>query len=287
MAQVMKGMDVVRAASPAIAEETAALTAGGTTPCLAVLRAGEKPDDVYYEGAAKKRLEGLGMAFKSVILPESISQTDFDKAFDQLNKDPGAHGILLMRPLPKSLSDRHARESIRPEKDVDGMGIVNEAGVYSGDDKAFAPCTPGAVMMMLEHFGMDPKGKEAVVIGRSMVVGRPLAMLLIKAHATVTICHTRTADLPGVCRRADILIAAAGKAKCVDEGFIKPGAVVIDVGINVNEDGSVTGDVDYEKAEPASAAITPVPGGVGTVTTLVLAKNTLEAAKRLAAGNKY
>ncbi|MDP2891970.1 MAG: bifunctional 5,10-methylenetetrahydrofolate dehydrogenase/5,10-methenyltetrahydrofolate cyclohydrolase [Bacillota bacterium] len=280
MAQVMKGSDVVKAETPGIEEQVGVLKSKGITPQLAIIRVGEKADDIYYENSAKKRLEGLGMICRNVALPEDISQQAFDAAFDGMNEDPGVHGILLMRPLPKTLSDSHARETIDPAKDVDGMGLLSEAGVYEGKEQAFAPCTPGAVMLMLSHYAIEPKGKEAVIIGRSMVVGKPLAMLMLKANATVTLCHTRTLDLAGVCRRADILVAAAGKPRVVDGSFIKPGAVVIDVGINVDEAGNVCGDVDHAQAEKICSAITPVPGGVGTVTTLVLAKNTLEAAKR-------
>ncbi len=282
MPQIIKGADVVKAETEKLLAAVEDMKENGITPTLAILRVGEKPDDVYYESSAVKRLNACGMETKLVSLPETVSQKDFDKAFDSLNNDPGVDGILVLCPLPKTLSDSHARETINPDKDVDCMGLVCEAGVYEGYTGVFAPCTPAAAMLMLKHYDIPIEGKEAVIIGRSMVVGKPMAMLLLKANATVTVCHTRTTDLPGVCRRADILIAAAGKPKCIDETFIKPGAVVIDVGINVDENGNFVGDVDYEKAQSVASAITPVPGGVGAVTTLILAQNTLEAARRAA-----
>lgn len=280
MPQIMKGVDVVKAETEKLLAAVEDLKEYGITPTLAILRVGEKQDDIYYESSAVKRLNACGMEAKLTSLPEAVSQKGFDKAFDALNNDPGVDGILVLCPLPKTLSDSHVRETIHPDKDVDCMGLLSEAGVYEGYPGVFAPCTPAAAMLMLRHYDISLEGKEAVIIGRSMVVGKPMAMLLLKANATVTMCHTRSKDLPGICKRADILIAAAGKPKYVDETFIKPGAVVIDVGINVDENGNIVGDVDYEKAEGVCSAITPVPGGVGTVTTLILAQNTLEAARR-------
>lgn len=282
MPQIMKGNEVVDAEKEKILAGVEELNEKGITPTLAIMRVGEKPDDIYYESSAVKRLASCGMETTLVTLPAAVSQKEFDRTFDKLNNDPGVDGILLLCPLPKTLSDTHARETIHPDKDVDCMGIVSEAGVYEGYEGVFAPCTPAAAMMMLRHYDIPIEGKEAVIIGRSMVVGKPMAMLLLKANATVTVCHTRTKDLPAVCKRADILIVSAGKPQVVNEAFIKPGVVVIDVGINVDAQGNIVGDVDYEKVEGLCSAITPVPGGVGAVTTLVLAENTLQAARRAA-----
>jgi methylenetetrahydrofolate dehydrogenase (NADP+)/methenyltetrahydrofolate cyclohydrolase len=214
-------------------------------------------------------------------LPEDISQAQFEQAFAAVNDDPATHGILLFRPLPKQLDEEPVRGMINPGKDVDCMSPVNMAKVFSGDESAFAPCTPEAVMEVLAHYGIDLKGKRVTVVGRSMVVGKPLSMLLLKQHATVTICHTRTVDLAGTCRNAEILIAAAGKARMITADFVSENRVVVDVGINVDSDGNVCGDVDFDAVAPHAAYISPVPGGIGAVTSSVLAKHVVRAANYL------
>lgn len=278
---IMKGSEVVAAMKEELLRETQELAQKGITVQVGIIRVGARPDDLAYERGARKRMEAVGIRCVVTELPEDIEQAAFEQAFAAVNDDPATHGILLFRPLPKQLDEEPVRAMINPVKDIDGMSPVNMAKVFSGDESGFAPCTPEAVMEVLAHYGVALKGKRVTVVGRSMVVGKPLAMLLLKQHATVTICHTRTVDLPGTCRNAEVLIAAAGKAKMITADFVAPGAIVVDVGINVDDEGNLCGDVDYDAVSPAAGAITPVPGGVGTVTSSVLAKHVVRAAKEL------
>ena len=278
MAEILKGMDVANAMKEGLIAENAALLAKGVTPCLAIVRVGERPDDLAYERGALKRFEGIGVATRVSAFPEDIAQSEFETEFKKINDDAGVHGILLFRPLPKHLDEGAILEIIDPAKDMDGMCDTNIAKVFAGDESGYAPCTPEGVIELLKHFEVPLKGAKVTLVGRSMVVGKPLAMLLLKEHATVTICHTRTVDLAAECRAADILIAAAGAAKMIGAEHVKEGTVVIDVGINVDEEGNLCGDVDFDAVEPLASKITPVPGGVGSVTTSILAKHTLKAA---------
>lgn len=202
------------------------------------------------------------------------------QVIEDANKDEDVHGILLFRPLPSHLDQRRIENALDPKKDVDAMTDASMTGVFLDKPIGFPPCTPEACMVILKHYGIDPKGKKAVVIGRSTVVGKPAAMMLLKRNATVTICHTKTVDMPSVVREADIVIAAAGKACIIDEKYLRPGQIVLDVGINVNDEGKLLGDVNFEDAEKIVSAITPVPGGVGTVTTSILVNHVVEAAAR-------
>ena len=280
MAELLKGIEVVNAMKDKLIEKNNELIGKGVTPCLGIVRVGERPDDLSYEKGALKRFEGLGIKVEVFAFPESITQEDFEREFKKVNDNKAVHGILLFRPLPKSLDEEPIKRIINPEKDMDCMCADNIAKVFMGDETGYAPCTPVAVMEMLKHYEIPLKGSKVSLVGRSMVVGKPLAMLLLKEHATVTICHTRTVDLPGECQKGDIVIAAAGVAKMVKKDFIRQGAVVIDVGINVDDSGNLCGDVDFAEAEQAASKITPVPGGVGTVTTSVLAKHVLKAAEK-------
>lgn len=281
MGTVMLGTEVAKAMKERLIRRTEALKERGIRPKLAILRVGERPDDLSYERGARKRMELTGIECQVTELPEEVSQRELETALRDLNQDPAVHGILLFRPLPSHLDEEPLKQIIDPVKDVDCMSPVNMAKVFSGDDSGYAPCTPEAVMEMLDHYGIDLKGKNVTVIGRSMVVGRPLAMMLLKRHATVTICHTRTRDLAAACRVADILIAAAGKAKMVTASMAGEGAVVVDVGINMDSEGNLCGDVDFEAVEPKSSFISPVPRGVGSVTTSVLAQHVVRAAESL------
>lgn len=281
MGTVMMGTEVAKAMKERLLKETENLKQRGILPRLAILRVGERPDDLSYERGARKRMELTGIDCQVSVLPLDVSQQELEAEFTRLNEDPDVHGILVFRPLPGHLDEEPLKKIINPVKDVDCMCPVNIAKVFSGDDSGYAPCTPEAVMEMLDHYGIDPKGKKVTVIGRSMVVGKPLAMLLLKRHATVTMCHTRTADLPGTCRQAELLIAAAGKAKMVGPDMVGEGTVVIDVGINVDEEGNLCGDVDFEAVQHKTACISPVPRGVGSVTTSVLANHVVRAAKYL------
>jgi len=278
MAEVLKGMTVANAMKERLTAENTALIAAGVTPCLAIVRVGERPDDLAYERGALKRFEGLGIAVRVMVFPEDVGQDEFESEFEKINGDGSVHGILLFRPLPKTLNEEDIIKKIDPAKDMDCMCETNIAKVFAGDESGYAPCTPEGVVELLKYFEVPLKGSKVTLVGRSMVVGKPLAMLLLKEHATVTICHTRTADLAAECRAADILIAAAGAAKMIKAEHVKEGTVVIDVGINVDEDGNLCGDVDFDAVEPLASKITPVPGGVGSVTTSILAMHVLRAA---------
>ena len=275
----MKGADVAKAMKEDLIKEVGELKEKGISPCLAIVRVGARPDDLAYERGAMKRMESTGIGCQVFELPEDISQEAFEEEFRKVNNDPQIHGILLFRPLPKHLDEEPVKAMINPWKDVDCMSPVNIAKVFSGDETGFAPCTPEAVMEMLDYYKIDLAGKKVTVVGRSMVVGKPLSMLLLKKNATITVCHTRTADLSGTCRDAEILVAAAGKAKMVTEDMVGEGAVVVDVGINVDEEGKMCGDVDYDNVEAKASYISPVPRGVGSVTSSVLAKHVVKGAK--------
>lgn len=268
------------AVSAKIKEEVEALLGelGGRSPKLAIVRVGERPDDLSYERGAKKKLASFGLEAESFAFPENISDKEFKEAFVRINEDPNVDGILLLRPLPKQIREKDIERLIDPGKDMDGISPENIAKVFSGDEKGFAPCTAEAVVEVLKANDIPISGKRVTIVGRSMVVGRPLAMLLLKENATVTICHTRTADLKKAAREGEILVAAAGRARMLDASYVGPEAVVIDVGINVDENGKLCGDVDYDSLEGTASMATPVPGGVGAVTTAVLAKHLVLAA---------
>lgn len=280
MAQVLLGKEVNASLNERIKADAEALKAKGIQPVLGIIRVGERGDDISYEKGAMKRCATLGVEVKQYLLPADVTQETLMATIDEVNQDDSIHGVLMFRPLPKHLDEEACCQALDPEKDVDGITDGSMAGVFTGQKKGFPPCTPQACMEILDHYQVDCKGKKAVVIGRSLVVGKPAAMMLIKKNATVTICHTKTVDMPAVCREADILIVAAGRAGVVDKEYFAPGQVVIDVGINVNDEGKLCGDVKYEDAEAIVGAITPVPGGVGTVTTSVLVGHVVEAAKR-------
>ena len=281
MAEIWKGAPVAAALSETVAAEAAALRERGVEPTLAILRVGERDDDLAYERGAMKRCEKVGVAVKNVVLPGDVDGETFFSALEDLNTDPAVHGILMFRPLPKQLDGEMARRLLAPEKDVDGCTDGSLAGVFTNTPLGFPPCTAQAAMEMLRYYGVDPKGKRVAVIGRSLVIGRPVAMMLMHANATVTICHTRTVDVPAVTREADIVVAASGQMESVGAGYLRPGQIVIDVGIGWNEaKQKLCGDVREEEAEPLAAALTPVPGGVGNVTSAVLCKHVVEAARR-------
>ena len=281
MAKVLKGADVIASMKERMTAEVDALKGRGVEPCLTIIRIGARPDDLAYERGARKRMESVGVKLEVVELPEDVEQSLLEQTFYRLNEDPKVHGIMLFRPLPKHLDDAFAIRDIDPVKDVDCMSTVNIAKVFSGDQTGHAPCTAQAVMEMLDYYGYDLTGKNVTVVGRSMVVGKPLSMMLQKKNATVTMCHTRTRDLAGECRRADIVCAAAGKAGMITADMISEGAVVIDVGINVNEEGKLCGDVAFDEVAEKAGAASPVPGGVGGVTSSVLASHVVRAAQML------
>ncbi|MCL2889222.1 MAG: bifunctional 5,10-methylenetetrahydrofolate dehydrogenase/5,10-methenyltetrahydrofolate cyclohydrolase [Eggerthellaceae bacterium] len=280
MTEILKGAEVVEAINARVIAQVEGLRAAGIAPTLAILRVGERADDISYERGAIKRAEKLGVSVLSAVLPESVSQDELLARIEFLNADNAIHGVLLFRPLPAHIDEEAVRNSLAPGKDIDGIGDFSLAGVFTGSSLGFAPCTAQACLEILDHFGYELKGKRAIVVGRSLVVGKPVAMMLLERHATVTIAHSRTKDLAARCREADLVIACVGRAKLIDGDYLRAGQTVIDVGINVTAEGLLVGDVDFEAALGIVDAITPVPGGVGTVTTSVLINHVTQAASR-------
>jgi len=282
MAEILKGAPVVAALNEEMSREVESLKSIGIVPTLAIVRVGEREDDIAYERGAMKRCEKVGVEVKLVLLPGDCSEDALISTLQDLNNNSKVHGVLLFRPLPKYMDGDRVRNTLSPEKDIDGITDLSLAGVFAGTNTGYAPCTAQACMEIIDYYGIDPNGKNAVVVGRSLVVGKPAAMMLIGKNATVTVCHTRTVDMPAVCREGEILIISTGRPKIVDKRYLAPGQTVIDVGINILEDGSMCGDVDFDAAEGIVGAVTPVPGGVGTVTTSVLVKHVVQAAKKVA-----
>lgn len=277
MAKLLSGKDVVQTLNESLTHRAADLRSKGIAPCLAIVRVGERRDDIAYENGAEKRCEKIGVSVQKFPLPDTATQAELLRTIAEINRDDSIHGCLLFRPLPKHFDDGVVRNALLPEKDVDGITDASLAGVYAGTKQGFPPCTPAACMEILDYYGIETTGKRVVVIGRSLVVGRPAAMMLIQRNATVTVCHTKTVDMPAICRQAEILIVAVGHAGMVGKEYFFAGQTVVDVGIHVDENGGLCGDVKFAEAEPIVDAITPVPGGVGTVTTSVLVKHVIEA----------
>jgi methylenetetrahydrofolate dehydrogenase (NADP+) / methenyltetrahydrofolate cyclohydrolase len=277
-AKLLTGKEVAQKMDQDIQKDVQELKARGINPALRIMIVGEAADSVTYANSARKMAEKNGIACEIEQLPGTTTQDQFVTTLKARNADKNIHGIIVMRPFPKQISEEVVKHILAPEKDVDCFNPVNAGKVMAGDMTGFPPATPQAVMEILRFYQIPMKGKDAVVIGRSMVVGKPMSMLLLGENATVTVCHSKTQDLPGVCRRADILVAAIGKAKMITKDYIKNGATVMDVGINVAGD-KLFGDVDTEAAKEVAGAITPVPGGVGTVTTRVLLKHVVKGAK--------
>ncbi len=281
MATILKGAPVVTAMNEQSAARCAALRAKGIVPTLAVIRVGEQADDLSYERGVVKRCETVGVAVKRFLLPADAAQDGLLDVIETVNQDPGIHGCLLFQPLPKTFDGQAVRRALVPEKDIDGITDQSLAGVFTNTQTGFPPCTAQACVEILDHYGVELSGKRVTVVGRSLVVGRPVAMMLDRKNATVTMCHSRTRDLPAVCREADVVVVAMGRMGAIDGACLRAGQVVVDVGIHVNEQGKLCGDVKFDEAEAVVAAITPVPGGVGTVTNSVLVKHVVEASERL------
>lgn len=291
MAKLLLGKEVTDALNEKLMERTAALKEKGVIPTLAIVRCGANPSDLSYEKGATKRAELVGVAVKKYELPEDVTKEALLATIDEINGDDTIHGVLMFRPLPKHLKadQNEICNRLDPKKDMDCMTDLSNAGVFEGrGDLGYAPCTPEACMEILDYYGIDCKGKSAVIIGRSLVVGKPAAMMLMGKNATVTVCHTKTVNTAEVARSADILVSAAGVLGSLTKDYVRPGQVVIDVSINwdpnkVNSKGgkgAIAGDAVFEEVEPIVEAITPVPGGVGSVTTSVLMKHVVEAAER-------
>ena len=290
MAKRLLGKEVNEALVASLQARTAALREKGVVPTLGIIRLGENPSDLSYEKGATKRAEEVGVAVKNYILPETATKEEVLAVIDQVNADDSVHGVLMFRPLPKHLKADQDEicNRLAPKKDVDSMTHMSNAGVFEGQALGYAPCTPAACMEILDHYGIDCKGKNAVVIGRSLVVGKPAAMMLMAKNATVTICHTKTVNTAEICRNADIIVSAAGVLNSLTKDFVRPGQVVIDVSMNWNPEkitskgkGGMSGDAIFDEVEPIVEAITPVPGGVGAVTTSVLMKHVVEAAEKV------
>ena len=284
MAELLKGAPVARALTERLSARADALKAAGVTPRLAVIRVGERPDDLSYERGLLKRCEKVGIDADVRVLGAGCTQEELLSCVADVNADASVHGCLMFRPLPSQLDERVAAAALDPAKDVDCMTDASLLSTLAGCAGGFAPCTAEAVLEVLDHYGVALEGARVTVVGRSLVIGKPVSLMLQARNATVTMCHTRTADLSAECRRADVLVAAAGHAGTVGADCFAPGQVVVDVGINWDEKSRrLVGDVDFDAAEPVVAAITPVPGGVGAVTTAILARHVIEAAERAAA----
>lgn len=278
-AEIISGKVLAAEVKAQAARDAAELKSKGVTPCLIVFLVGEDPASAVYVRGKAKDCEECGIASEVVRLPADTSEEELLRRIGEANVNPDIHGILVQLPIPKHIDEKKVIEAISPEKDVDGFTPVNIGRLQIGED-SFVPCTPAGSLYMIKSAGVDLKGKEAVIVGRSNIVGKPMAMLLIAENATVTVCHTKTRDMAAHCREADVLIAAAGRKGLITADMIKPGAVVIDVGMNKGEDGKLYGDVDYGPASEVAGAITPVPGGVGLMTRAMLMENTIKAARR-------
>ena len=280
MAQLLKGLPVANALTEDLILRAAALKEKNVTPTLAILRVGSRPEDLAYESGALKRCAKVGIAVRQILLDAGCTTEELLTAIRRINEDASIHGCLMFRPLADRAMEEAACALLAPEKDVDCMTAGSLATVFSGKGVGYPPCTAQACMELLDHYGIPLEGKRVTVVGRSLVVGRPVSMMLQARNATVTMCHTKTVNMDALCRDSQILVVAAGHAGVVDGRFAAPGQVIIDVGINAGPEGSLCGDVCFAEAEPIVQAITPVPGGVGSVTTAVLAKHVIEAAEK-------
>ena len=281
MAEILKGNAVAAAINERTAAKVMELKEAGAAPTLCIVRVGERPDDLSYERGALKRAEAVGVDVVKRLFPADVTEEELLAAIEEINRDDSIHGVLMFRPLPRHINETRVCNALAPEKDMDGITDMSMAGVYAQKKLGFPPCTAQAVIELIDHYGIDLTGKNVAVIGRSLVIGKPVTMMLIKKNATVTVCHTRTRDVAAICRNADVIVAAAGSAGMVKADFVREGQTVIDVGINWSEEKQkIVGDVDFDAVEPIVARITPVPGGVGGVTTSVLMSHVAESAER-------
>lgn len=281
MALLLKGAAAAAKLTEQTAERSAALREKGVVPTLAIVRLGERDDDMAYERGAVKRCGQTGIEIVKHALPEDTAESELLALIAKLNRDESVHGVLIMRPLPKHIDDHAVVSALSPAKDADGITMGSMAAVYSGAGEGFAPCTAQACVEILKHYDIPLEGKRAAVVGRSLVIGKPVSQLLLKENMTVTTCHSRSSGLSEICRGADVIIAAAGKAKMITDEFVSEGQTVIDVGIHDNGNGGLCGDVEFDGVSGRVYAITPVPGGVGAVTTSVLASHVIDAAEKM------
>ena len=285
MAKILKGAPVVEMLNERMTEDVRSLKEKGIVPTLAIMRVGERPEDLSYEKGATKKAEAVGVAVRHVVLPADITQQALDNEIMKLNGNPEIHGVLMFRPLPEGLDGERARRLLSPEKDIDGCTDGSLAGVFTNSEVGFPPCTAQAALEVLDYYKVPLRGKRAAVVGRSLVVGRCAAMMLMHRDATVSICHTKTEDVASVTSLCDVVITAAGQLHYYGKEYANESQTIIDVGINWDEaKGGISGDVDFDEVEPLAAALTPVPGGVGAVTSCVLISHVVEAAKRAMAG---
>lgn len=280
MADLLLGKPVADAMAADIVARAKALTASGKQPTLAIVRVGERPDDLTYERSAMKRADVCGIAVKQFVLPADASTDDVLATVATVNSDDSIHGCLLFRPLPEGIDEQAVCNALDPAKDIDGITRGSLATLLAGTGEGFAPCTAAACIDILDHYGIDPQGKKAVVLGRSLVIGKPVALMLLARNATVTVCHSRTQDLASAVRDADIVVCATGRARAYGADLFAPGQTVLDVGINFDDEGNLCGDADFDAAESVVSAITPVPRGVGSVTTVAMLRNVVIAAER-------
>lgn len=281
MTQLLKGKEVADALTEKLQNRIKEMKQQGIEPCLAIVRAGENPSDLSYERGALKRAEKVGVTVRRYVFDEAIAQEELIRELEIINEDASIHGVLIFQPLPKQIDDAAVRSVLKPEKDVDGITEGSLCGIVTASHRGFAPCTARACMEILGHYGINPAGKRVAVLGRSLVIGKPVAMMMMEQNGTVTVCHSRTGEknMKEICKNSDIIIAAMGKAGMIGSEYIGGSQIVIDVGINVDEHGNLCGDVDFESVAPLCGAITPVPGGVGAVTTAVLMLQVVEAAQ--------
>ncbi len=280
MANILKGTPVAEKLNAITLEQANALKEKGIEPCLAIVRMGEKPDDIFYENSAVKRSSLVGVKAVRVTLPESATQEELLNKINEINEDDTIHGVLILMPLPKHIDASAVRKALKPSKDVDGITSGSLAGVFSGNGEGYAPCTAQSCMEILDYYDVPLSGKKAVVIGRSLVIGKPVSMMLLAKNATVTICHSRTENLEETVKSGDVVIAAVGRAMMIDGKYLRDGQIVVDVGMNVGPDGKMCGDVNFSEAENIVSAITPALGGVGAVTTAVLMSHVVDAAEK-------
>lgn len=279
-AEILRGAPVAEALSENLKPRIHTLTEQGVTPRLGMIRIGEREGDLSYERSATKRCEALGIAIRKIVLPADASQDDLLDVIYGMNRDRSIHGILFFRPLPEGMDLRLVSDAIAPEKDVDGISSRSMAAVYAGLEHGFFPCTAQAVIEMLRFYDLPICGKRAVVVGRSLVTGRPAALLLLREHATVTVCHTRTCELARIVSEAELVVTATGHIDTLTEEHLRPGQIVIDIGLTYDEQrGRLFGDVDHEAAERIVRCISAVPGGIGAVTSTILASHVVEAAE--------
>jgi methylenetetrahydrofolate dehydrogenase (NADP+)/methenyltetrahydrofolate cyclohydrolase len=283
MSTILRAKPVVQAIKDNLTQEVSLLKGKGVTPVLAVIRVGNRPDDVFYEKSIVKNCQEVGIKTKSYLLDHDIEMKKFTEKLREINADPMIHGIMIFRPLPSQLDEDVIKYIIHPDKDIDCLNPLNLAGVFEGNTGGMTPCTPAAVMETLRHYGVKLQGANVVVVGRSLVVGKPLSMMVLQENATVTICHSKTKNLPEITRNADVLVAAMGKAKFINEQYVTEKSIVIDVGINDAGDGEICGDVDYGAVQDKVRAITPVPGGIGSITTAILLQHAVMACRKMQA----